>query len=174
MHRLREGVHHRPSRRHIAWRQGSDLVVVDLQEPSQRTVAPSIVPDQEPGDAVVLPDIDGIALADDAVPDGVVAFSAVAGAGSIIADISAATTSGPHQRHGDSELTPVSNHLNATTFSDPALACASVASVSTSICCRRRMRPPQTSLAARQRSPSLWCRRGLPAVATSAGSRSPW
>lgn len=79
--------------RFVAWRQGSDLVVVDLEDPSQRAIAPSIVPEQDPSQAVVLPAIDRIALDGTRVTNGVVAFRSVDGVGSVIVDIAAETIS---------------------------------------------------------------------------------
>ena len=65
-----------PQGRHVAWRQGPDVVIVDLDEPSRRVVASDVVPQDgtDVGSGDVVLDVDGIELDGDEVVSGLASF----------------------------------------------------------------------------------------------------
>ncbi|MGB3737173.1 MAG: hypothetical protein WA964_19625 [Ilumatobacter sp.] len=79
--------------RHIAWREGPDLIVVDLDDPARRVVTRSVVPDLGSDDLTL--SIDGIALDGDTVSEGFAAFNSSDGATSFVVDLGDATEFGP-------------------------------------------------------------------------------
>ena len=77
------------SGRFVAWRQGPDVVVVDLDQPARRVVARDTVPElgQGPDGDLVL-DVGGLATDGDTIRSGLAAFSTLDGTRSVVVDLS--------------------------------------------------------------------------------------
>ncbi len=81
--------------RYVAWRQGPDLVVVDLNEPARRAMARSVVPDLGSDGNGTTFSIEGIVLDDETVTEGLVAFNSSDGVTSVVVDLADGTSFGP-------------------------------------------------------------------------------
>lgn len=81
--------------RHLVWRQGPDLVVVDLLEPARRVVVRDVVPDLGSANDDVTLSIDRIVLDGDTVSEGLVAFDSSNGTTSAVVDLSDGSVFGP-------------------------------------------------------------------------------